>query len=218
MIGIYKVTNPKGKIYIGQSIDIENRICEYTNIRNCKNQLKLYNSLNKYHPNNHIFEILEECNEDELNERERYYQDYYNVLSVNGLNCRLTASSDKSGKNSLESNKKRSETMMGKNKRPRPDVSERNKIVHTGKTISKEHRDAISKHFKGKPHPYQGPRGITLRKPVLQYTKNRNILIKEHKSLQDAGRSVNRGAGDIHRIVSGKGNSCAGYWWSYKNQ
>ena len=25
MIGIYKITNPSGKIYIGQSINIENR-------------------------------------------------------------------------------------------------------------------------------------------------------------------------------------------------
>jgi len=105
---------------------------------------------------------------------------------------------------------------MGKPKKPRPDVSERNKIVHKGKTISNEHRDAISKHFKGKPHPYQGLRGVSLRKPILQYSKDRTTLIKEHVSMQEAGRSVNRGACDIHRVVSGKGISCAGYWWTYK--
>jgi group I intron endonuclease len=216
MIGIYKITNPKGKVYIGQSIDIEHRFYEYNCTINCKNQTLLFNSLKKYGPHTHKFELLEECGVDILNERERYYQDYYDVLNKNGLNCKLTTTYDKSGKNSLESNIKRSETMKGKNRGPRPDVVEKNKIVHRGKTISEEHKKAISNHFKGKPHPYQGPRGVTLRKPVLQYSEDKTTLIKEHISMQEAAKSVNRGAGDIHRIVSGRGKTCAGYWWTYK--
>lgn len=216
MIGIYKITNPNGKVYIGQSIDIEHRFYEYKCTTNCASQIKLFRSLKKYGTNNHIFELLEECNIDMLNEKERYYQDYYDVLNENGLNCRLTTTNNKSGENSLESNIKRSQTMKGKNKRPRPDVVEKNKIVHKGKTISDAHKKAISNHFKGKPHPYQGPRGVSLRKPVLQYSEDKTILIKEHISIQEAAKSVNRGAGDIHRIVSGKGKTCAGYWWVYK--
>ena len=215
MIGIYKVTNPKEKVYIGQSIDVEHRFYEYSLLTNCKSQIKLFRSLKKYGVDSHNFEVLEECSIEDLNERERHYQDYYNVLGE-GLNCRLTTSNDKSGKNSLESNRKRSETLKGKRTGPRPDVSERNKIVHKGKTISEEHRKAISKHFKGKPHPYQGPRGVSLRKPILQYSKDRITLIKEHISMQEAAKSVGRGAGDIHRVVTGKGNSCAGFWWKYK--
>ena len=38
MIGIYKITNPKGKIYIGQSINIENRFKVYKRY-NCKGQV-----------------------------------------------------------------------------------------------------------------------------------------------------------------------------------
>lgn len=216
MIGIYKITNPNGKVYIGQSIDIEHRFYEYKCTTNCASQIKLFRSLKKYGTNNHTFELLEECNIDMLNEKERYYQDYYDVLNENGLNCRLTTTNNKSGENSLESNTKRSQTMKGKNKRPRPDVVEKNKIVHKGKTISDAHKKAISNHFKGKPHPYQGPRGVSLRKPVLQYSEDKTILIKEHISIQEAAKSVNRGAGDIHRIVSGKGKTCAGYWWVYK--
>jgi hypothetical protein len=173
--------------------------------------------LKKYGTTNHIFELLEECNDDMLNERERYYQDYYDVLHENGLNCKLTTTNDKSGKNSLESNIKRSKTMKGKNRGPRPDVVEKNKIVHKGKIISDEHKKAISKHFKGKSHPYQGPRGVSLRKPVLQYSKDKNILLNEYISISEAAKSVNRGAGDIHRVISGKGVSCAGFWWTYKD-
>jgi group I intron endonuclease len=216
MIGIYKVQSPSGKIYIGQSIDIEHRFREYKRIYNCENQTRLLNSLKKYGPQYHTFEIIEVCDKKVLNKRERYYQDYYDVLSENGLNCKLTTTKDKSGKNSIESNIKRSKSMMGKNKGKRPDVSERNKKVHTGKTITEEHRIAISKKLKGKPHSYQGERGVTQRKPVLQFSKDKSKLIREYESLQEAARNVGRRAGDIHRVVSGKGSSCAGFYWEYK--
>lgn len=86
MIGIYKITNPKGKIYIGQSINIEKRFNTYKNPLNCKNQKKLYNSFVKYGVNNHVFEIIEECILNDLQKKERYWQEYFNVLSSNGLN------------------------------------------------------------------------------------------------------------------------------------
>lgn len=71
MVGIYKITNPKGKIYIGQSIDIERRFKEYKGVY-CKNQRKLYYSLKKYGWENHKFEVIEECNEKNLIQRENY--------------------------------------------------------------------------------------------------------------------------------------------------
>lgn len=95
MIGIYKITSPNGRIYIGQSVDIEYRFSKYR-ILNCKSQVKLYRSFIKNGLENHIFEVIEECDESILNDRERYWQDYYSVLT-NGLNCRLTTSKDKSG-------------------------------------------------------------------------------------------------------------------------
>lgn len=91
MIGIYKITNPNGKIYIGQSINIEKRFDRYKTLQHCKQQIKLYNSFLKYGVNNHIFEIIEECEIKDLNKRERYWQVFYNVL-INGLNLKLTKS------------------------------------------------------------------------------------------------------------------------------
>ena len=41
MIGIYKITNPSGKIYIGQSINIENGIF-YSSIK----EASIYNLIN----------------------------------------------------------------------------------------------------------------------------------------------------------------------------
>ena len=86
MIGIYKITSPKNRVYIGQSIDIENRFYLYS-INSCHKQIRLYNSLLKYGFKNHKFEVLEECNIEELNNKERRYQEQYNVLGIMGLNC-----------------------------------------------------------------------------------------------------------------------------------
>jgi group I intron endonuclease len=75
LTGIYKITSPTNKIYIGQSINIENRFKQYKYTSN--NKIigpKLYNSLKKYGSSNHKFEIIEECSIDQLNEREIYWK------------------------------------------------------------------------------------------------------------------------------------------------
>ena len=78
MVGIYKITNPKGKVYIGQSVDIERRFKEYKVHLNFKNiSSKLYYSLKKYGSENHVFEVVEECSLEHLKEREIYWKQYY---------------------------------------------------------------------------------------------------------------------------------------------
>lgn len=91
VIGIYKITNPKGKVYVGQSIDIKNRKYKYQTAC-CKSQTKIYNSIKKYGWINYSFEILVECNVSELNEKEIYYIDFYNSFK-NGLNSTVGGNS-----------------------------------------------------------------------------------------------------------------------------
>ena len=111
IIGIYKITNPKGKINIGQSINIERRWDEYKRLQRCKNQVKLYNSLLKYGPENHKFEIIEECSKDDLDKRELYWGKYYDVLGKNGLNLKL---GNGRGECSEETKRKISKSNKGK--------------------------------------------------------------------------------------------------------
>jgi hypothetical protein len=59
MAYIYKITNPNGRIYIGQTTDIKTRWNKYKKL-SCKDQPSLYTSLIKHKPENHIFEIIEE--------------------------------------------------------------------------------------------------------------------------------------------------------------
>lgn len=89
MIGIYKITSPSGKIYIGQSVNFKKRITCYKAL-DCKKQIRLYNSFMKYGYINHNVEFIEGCLTEQLNKKERYWQDYYDVIGINGLNCVLT--------------------------------------------------------------------------------------------------------------------------------
>lgn len=117
MIGIYKITSPTGKIYVGQSVDIERRLKSYSKMR-CKEQIRLYNSLVKYGFSEHIFEVVEECEVVDLNTRERHWQDFYDVLSKDGLNSKLTNTNDKSGVRSEDSLEKQSRSSKIFNKTP----------------------------------------------------------------------------------------------------
>lgn len=94
LCGIYKITSPVGKIYIGQSKNFEQRFSDYRRGR-CPQQRKLFNSLYKYGFINHRVEIIEICEVEELDCRERHWQDFYNVKDRElGLNCVLVACGD----------------------------------------------------------------------------------------------------------------------------
>ena len=79
--GIYKITNQiTDECYIGQAIDIYKRWNEH-----CKCGLgidtppgnKLYKAMQEYGLNNFTFELIEECNQSELNEKEKYFIELY---------------------------------------------------------------------------------------------------------------------------------------------
>jgi group I intron endonuclease len=106
---IYKITNPKGKIYIGCTIDFKRRLSEYRRLRMAK-QVKLYNNLTKYGYDNHKFEIIEECNDEILHEREIYFIKYYNCIEE-GLNVRL---GNRTGALTEDTKQKISAALMGR--------------------------------------------------------------------------------------------------------
>lgn len=105
--GIYKITSPTGRVYIGQSENITSRIRNYSGLQ-AKGQPRLYASLKKYGWKNHQFDIIEYCLEEELNCSERFWQDEFDVLSKNGLNCVLQECGVKRKKYSEESIKNKS--------------------------------------------------------------------------------------------------------------
>lgn len=127
---IYKITSPTNKVYIGQTTDYIRRFNGYKNLKSCINQVRLHASLLKYGVENHIFEVIEECFIKDLNIKERYWQDFYNVLNKNGLNCFLTQTDEKSKKLSEE-------------------VKIKIGLKNKGRIKSLSEREAISKRKKG---------------------------------------------------------------------
>lgn len=83
MVGIYIITNNiNGKVYIGQSKNIQQRWKAHRTRPFNSNaetyNTPLYRAIRKYGLNNFSFEILEECLVEELNKKEKYYIDKYN--------------------------------------------------------------------------------------------------------------------------------------------
>lgn len=91
MIGIYKITNQiNGKIYVGQSINIKDRWYQHKAKAFNENE-PAYNSaihaaFRKYGIENFKFEIIEECQQSELDEKEIFWIQTLNSLTPNGYN------------------------------------------------------------------------------------------------------------------------------------
>lgn len=182
--GIYKITSPTGKIYIGQGTNILRRFVVYNSL-NCKLQKRLYASFQKHGVLNHTFEIIEECLKEDLNCRERYWQDYYNVLGTNGLNCVLTPCPELNKKGEISEDKRNRLSESHKNIKP----SEKSIIIFkemiNNRVKSEEERLSISNRMKGENHYFYGKKlSFEHREKISQSLKGKNKNIKfslEHK-------------------------------------
>lgn len=86
MIGIYMIINQiNNKVYIGQSQNIKQRWRAHRtrpfNSNSNDYEKPLYRSIRKYGLNNFIFQVLEECRIEELDEREIYWITFYDATN-----------------------------------------------------------------------------------------------------------------------------------------
>lgn len=175
---IYKIISPSNKIYIGQSTNVEKRIKQYKRLC-CLTQKVLYNSLKKYGFDNHIFEIIEECDIELLNERERYWQEYHNSLAPNGLNSMLTETNSKRRIVSKETSLKLSESKKG-DKNPMYNVkkSEEHKnkmsLLMKNRVFTEDWKLKISESKRGIKNSMYGKKMTSERKQLLK-----NALIEK---------------------------------------
>ncbi len=98
-IGIYKIISPTGKIYIGQSINIEKRWEGHKIHNGIGPQLK--NSYIKYGFESHEKEIIEECSLEQLNGREIYWKKYFTIIKKFQYKWVPTSNDPKSKKNKI---------------------------------------------------------------------------------------------------------------------
>jgi group I intron endonuclease len=229
MIGIYKITNPKGKMYVGQSRDIEHRFYYYRlSSEWIKEQRKLYNSLKKYGYENHVFEIIEECSEETINEKEIYWINFYNSV-IEGLNLKYGGIG---GRHSKETKQNISKALMGK-KQSKETIEKRSKSLQglkrsdytkqlmseAGKNREITWGDKISKAKKNS--TYRHPKEIMDKiaqyhsKPIEQYTPE-GILLNTYPSAMEAMRQTGVKNDNISQNLRGKSKSAGGFIWKYK--
>ena len=138
MIGIYKITSPKGAIYVGKSKNIENRFKNYKYVNNDNGQTKLYRSLKKYGVEFHQFEIIEECVEEILNERETYWIDKYKCYHHLNKKLGLNLTKGGEGGNGILRTKQMKDNHSKKT---------------TGKVRNEQSKNNVSKALINKPKP-----------------------------------------------------------------
>lgn len=150
IVGIYKITAPTGKIYIGQSRNVSFRWRQYDKdkIRK-KNNRKVDNSILKYGYESHQFELLHQLPKDVeqsvLNEYEQLYIDLYRACKVELMNLR---DAGYHGLYSEESKIRMRNAQLGKKSSPEAIEKRRAKII--GKKRSAETIRKISNANKGK--------------------------------------------------------------------
>ena len=161
MVGIYKITSPSGRVYIGQSRKVEYRKDQYRRLE-CKNQIKVRSSILKYGWDAHSFEVIHQLPEDiaqeTLNTYEILYWEQYRDCRVRMLNIKGPGSN---GRNSQESVDKIAKALKG-NKNASGSRSEEfkercrlNRLGKPSNMLNKKHSretlDKISKANIGKP-------------------------------------------------------------------
>ncbi|MES2395808.1 MAG: NUMOD3 domain-containing DNA-binding protein [Bacteroidota bacterium] len=108
--GIYKITSPSGKIYIGQSVNVLLRWNSYKSLH-CHKQRHLHSSLKKYGSDKHKFELVCQCSREELDNLESYYIELYQTFNSEfGLNLQEGGRTHIA---SEETRRKMSESMKG---------------------------------------------------------------------------------------------------------
>jgi group I intron endonuclease len=153
MTGVYKITSPSNRIYVGSSISINDRLTNYRN-GHLQYQRKLNASFNKYTTKAHTFELLEICCKENVRQRERFHCLKYDVLGEFGLNLKIPHENDGYGSVSEETRKKLSEARTGEKNAMYGKIGELS--PNFGKKGSEEKRRKLSLANSKEKHPLYG--------------------------------------------------------------
>jgi group I intron endonuclease len=191
IIGIYRITNPEGKIYVGYSTDLQRREAQYS-INNISTQRLLKESIIKYRWDNHTFDILEYCSLNELKMREKYWIEFYKSYQ-NGLNL------NKGGGGPLNHSERTKKEMS----KPKPEgFGEIISNIKKGKPNPK-----LSLFKKDKPSSFTGYKHTSETKQLMsQYRSGKTyeeIFGEEEGKIQQYNKSLPRKGKNIKCINSG---------------
>lgn len=205
MVGIYTITSPTDKVYVGQSWDIDRRLDDYLKLQ-CADQFRIYNSLKKHGVDKHKFEIAIELRDDisqaTLNCWEAYF---YNLFKANHEMMNLIIpDEDGGGKHSEETKKRISEARKGKRRGPLSEAWKANlkKARNTPENIKRQKEKIGVKS------------GFAI--SIVQFTKT-GEFIRKWDCAADVERALGIKATNIARCCKNKARHTHGYIWQYES-
>lgn len=215
MTGIYIITSPTNKVYIGQSWALEQRLEQYKKL-DCLKQRKIYASLKKHGVNTHKFEVILELREDisqtDLDTWEEYFYELYRA-NHELLNIRFPGSR---GRHSEETRQ-----LFSKINKIRFSKPENN--VFFGKKHSEESRRKMSLSHKGTTHSAAQKAAHTPKYSYNHYKSKTTLrlsldgeVIDEWGSMGYAAKSLNLQVAHIHSCCIGARKTHGGFKWKYK--
>jgi len=204
-IGIYKIRNLKNdKIYIGSSINLMKRQRDHFRSLNLKNHynLKLQRSFNKHSKDNFIFEIILECNKEDLLKMEQYYIDTLKPL----YNIRTIANSNLGTKRSAITKLKMRNAQLGKK------MSNESKLKMSAKRIGIKLSDETKLRMKISANNSDkiGTRRIVSK--ICPITSN---ILEIYKSIAEAGIKNNINKNSISNCLAGVTKTSGNFKWKY---
>jgi group I intron endonuclease len=210
---IYLVKNSKNKVvYIGQQIGTKS-------IESYKGSgLLLNRAYKKYGETYFKREIIEYCDIDELNDKEKSYIKQYNTKFPHGYNLTDGGDGNKGLKFTKEQKQKVSQSKQGQ-KYPK----EHGEKISKSKLGIKRDQKVIDKIINTKASKHDIKPNLTLKgnfksnsqKKIIQLNLNNQIL-NEFDSAQQAGRCLEKSGNQIADCASGRQKTAYGYKWSYK--
>lgn len=178
--GIYKITSPSNKIYIGQTRNWQERLKDYIP-NQCKPQIFIYNSLVKHGVNLHKFEIIhylpEDISQEDLNNYEIIYWEQYKNLGFIMLNIREPGTQGK-----LSDETKIKISVAKKGRKLTEEHRKKCGSGRRGKKMDEEFCKNLSKIHKGKVSKYKGiPLSEETKKKLSESMKGKKMHTDESK-------------------------------------
>jgi group I intron endonuclease len=212
--GIYKIISPTGKIYIGQSINIEKRWEGHKRYNGIGPKLK--NSYDKYGFENHMKEIIEECNIEQLNIREIFWKEYY--INIYGWKKVLFCEIYDAGGGPKSQETKTKQSISQKFNLSLPEIIEKRKInckIAANKPGVQERAVANTDWGKRELNRMKSMDYSKIKKPVFQYDLEGNF-IKEWNGFIDIKKELNYDSSLIRKCCKGLPKTAYGFAWKYK--
>lgn len=248
--GIYYIKNKtNGKMYIGKSIDIQKRWKSH------KTQLKngnhvnphLQSSWDKYGDNAFEFSIIEECACEELNDREKYWIQFYDSFN-NGYNLTFGGEGGNTIAGYTEEELKR---YKEKKHKIHQETVLKGEDASTSKLSNSDVKEIIQRMLNGEfnvdiandynvnfatirdirshntwkdltsgiefPHPHKNYVKNSRGKAVSQYTKD-GQYVATYISAREAERITGCPFKNISAVCHGKKHTCLGYIWKFAEE